>query len=177
MLANGRYEAFGFTLRDILGDAYDFPVSRIDGPDWCSETKYDISVAVPHGGDADRWPLVQQVLSTAFHLRIHREMRDTTVYVLRTVPERRPNFQASTTGEVNSRPWGRTGEFEAVGVPLKTLARIAGTVLNSEVVDETGMKDRYDFNLKWEPKNPDSIVSAVQDQLGSIATDAGAHCG
>ena len=163
---NGRYEAFGVTLREILGDAYDFPVSRIDAPDWCNETKFDVSVAVPHGGDADRWPLVQQVLATCFHLQVHRETRDTTVYVLRTLPGRKPNLRVSTSSETHSRPWGRTGEFEAVGVQMKTLVWTAGNVLDSEAFDETGLQGRYDFSLKWDPKNPTSIVSAIDAQLG-----------
>lgn len=93
-------------------------------------------------------------------------MRNTNVYVLETVPGRKSNLKVSTTHEVNSRPRGSTGEFEAASVPLKTLVGLARIVLNSEVVDETEMKDRYDFNLKWDPKNPGSIVSAVQEQLG-----------
>jgi uncharacterized protein (TIGR03435 family) len=163
---NGRYEAFGLTLSDIIADAYEFPASRIDAPEWCSQTRYDLSVVVPHGAEADRWPLVQETLAHAFHLRLRREPLETDVYVLRRAQTLEPKFRASSAAETNSRPWGSKGEFDAIGVRLKTLAGIAEVVLHAEVFDETGMQERYDFNLKWNHNDPSSIILAVRDQLG-----------
>jgi uncharacterized protein (TIGR03435 family) len=163
---NGRYEAFGLTLSDIIADAYEFPASRIDAPEWCRQTRYDLSVVVPHGEEADRWPLVQETLAHSFHLRLKREPLETDVYVLRRAETQEPKVRVSPSAETNSRPWGSKGEFDAVGVRLKTLAAIAGVVLHSEVFDETGMQDRYDFNLKWNHNDPSSIILAVRDQLG-----------
>jgi uncharacterized protein (TIGR03435 family) len=165
-LTNGRYDAWGITLRDVIADAYDVPASRVDAPEWCGQTRYDLSVVVPHGGDADRWPLVREVLATSFHLKIHHESRETSVYVLKKLPGVNTKLQVSSTSVTNSRPWGSIGEFDAVGVRLKTLAGMAGIVLASEVFDETGLQERYDFELKWNHKDPRSIIPAIREQLG-----------
>jgi uncharacterized protein (TIGR03435 family) len=163
---SGRYEAFGTTLRDILADVYDFPVSRIDAPEWCSQTRYDVSAVVPHGGDADRWPLLRGVLTTSFHLRLHREARQTNVYVLQKVAGLKPKINVSTTTGTDSRPWGAVGEFDVINVQLAGLTRIIGNLLNAEVLNETGLQSRYDFDLKWDHKDPRSIVPAIREQLG-----------
>jgi uncharacterized protein (TIGR03435 family) len=105
-------------------------------------------------------------LAHAFHLRLKREPLETDVYVLRRAEMLEPKVRVSPSAETNSRPWGSKGEFDAIGVRFKTLAAIAGVVLHSEVFDETGMQDRYDFNLKWNHNDPSSIILAVRDQLG-----------
>jgi uncharacterized protein (TIGR03435 family) len=166
ILKDGRYEAFGLTLRDIIANAYEFPDSRIDAPEWCSQIRYDLSVVVPHGAEAEQWPLVQETLAHAFHLRLKRQPVETSVYVLRRAQTFEPKIRVSSVTETNSRPWGGKGEFDAISVKLGTLASIAGGVLHSEVFDETGMLKRYDFNLKWNHNDPSSIITAIRDQLG-----------
>ena len=42
--------------------------------------------------------------------------------------------------------------------------------LDFMVIDNTGLKDKYDYNLYWEHEEPLSIVDALNDQLGLIAT-------
>lgn len=161
----GRYEAFGITLCDLIARVHDFPQTRIDAPEWCRESLYDVSVVVPHGDDPDRWPLVQQVIATSFHLKLHRELRETNVYSLRKVPGLEPKLRVSATSETNSRPWGSTGEFDAVGAQLKALTRIASVLLDAEVFDETGLQGRYDFELKWNHQDARSIIPAIREQL------------
>ena len=164
---NGRFEAWGFTLRRLLSEAYDIPdEQRIEGPDWARETRYDLSVLPPRAGDAERWPLVREALTAAFHLKLHRETRETDVYVLKKVPGNEPKLKPATT-RGHSGPWSRQkGELQAIGMTPGYVARIAETVLGCPAFDETEMKDRYDFDLKWDSNHPESIVTAVRDQLG-----------
>jgi len=164
---NGRFEAWGFTLRRLLSEAYDIPdEQRIEVPDWARETRYDLSVIPPGASDSERWPFVQEVLAAAFHLKLHRETRQTDVYVLKKVPGYEPNLKPATT-RGHSGPWNRQkGELQAIGMTPGFVARIAGTVLGCPAFDETEMKDRYDFDLKWDSNHPESIVAAVRDQLG-----------
>lgn len=163
---DGRYAAYGLTLRDLLADAYDIPTSRVDAPEWCSRVRYDVSIVVPHGGESDQWPLLQQTLAVAFHFRIRREPRKTNVYVLRTEAGLGLKIKTSAATTSSSRPWGGQGEFDAVGAQIKSVAWIAGMVLQAEVFDETGLQGKYDFDLKWNHKDPSSLVSAIREQLG-----------
>ncbi len=71
---------------------------------------------------------------------------------------------ATTEGE--SSQGTQKGELEAVSVSIGRLARIAQFVLDIEVFDETGLTGRYDFDLKWDPNQPTSIVAAIREQLG-----------
>ena len=39
-----------------------------------------------------------------------------------------------------------------------------------EIVDETNLKERYDFDLNWTPRNVNSLQDALRSQLGLSLT-------
>jgi len=163
---HGRYDAYGATLRSILSKAYQIPENRIDAPEWCSKSRFDYSVVTPQHEEALRWPLVKQALEATFRLKFHKEMKETRVYILKKVVGQEPKLRLATT-EGESSQETRKGELlEAVGVSVGRLARIAHLVLDGEVIDETGLTGRYDFDLKWDSNQPTSIVAAIREQLG-----------
>lgn len=162
---DGRYDSYGMTLRSILSEGYQIPENRVDAPEWCSQARYDLSVVTPQHEEALRWPLVKQALEAAFRLKLHKEMKETRVYILEKAAGQEPKLRLATT-EGESSQGSRKGELEAVGVSIGTLARIAHFALDSEVFDETGLTGRYDFDLKWDPNQPTSIVAAMREQLG-----------
>ena len=51
-------------------------------------------------------------------------------------------------------------------MPLASIAGVAGQALGKTVVDETGLTGRFDFELKWDATNPQSLMEAVRTQLG-----------
>jgi uncharacterized protein (TIGR03435 family) len=159
---NGRYIAYGHTMRTILSKIYHVPESRVDAPEWCSKSMYDLSVVLPESSNEAPWPLVKQALKTAFGLKTHTEMRDTRVYVLRKIAGQQPVLEAETQKDAIDI---RNGQVEATGYPIGGLTRTVGHVLGSEVLDETGLNGRYDYNLKWDPNQPHSIIRAIREQL------------
>jgi thiol-disulfide isomerase/thioredoxin len=74
----GRLTAYGHTMLQILSKVYRVPPSRVEAPQWCSTSLYDISVVLPQGKDGPPWPLIKQGLETAFDLKVHMELRQTT---------------------------------------------------------------------------------------------------
>lgn len=65
------------------------------------------------------------------------------------------------------------------GVPWPTLNSYLSTVtlsieelLQKPVIDETGLKERYDYELRWDPTRPESIVDAAREQLDLRLTPA-----
>jgi uncharacterized protein (TIGR03435 family) len=70
-------------------------------------------------------------------------------------------------------------EIRAEGVDMTILARFLSVHLHATVENQTGLKERYNFRLKWNPElregqsvrsfdglPEDSLIPAVQEQLG-----------
>lgn len=162
----GRFEAWGLPLIEILSRAYDVPPKRIEAPEWAGQTKYDLTVLTPKGSDSDEWPLVRQMLAPTFHLKLRRENRETAIYLLRKLPGQEPRLKAAATrGRSGVRNLER-GELEAIATLPGLVAEVAQDVLDCPVFDETTIKERYDFELKWNSKQPPSFITAVREQLG-----------
>ncbi len=163
---DGRYDAYGETLRQILSEAYEVPETRVDAPEWCKQTRYDFSVVTPQHDEALRWPLVKQALEAAFRLKLHREIRETRVYVLKLAAGLQPKLRPATTAGKSSHWLPGKGQVEAIGASINTVTYTAEFVLGEEILDETGFGGRYDFDLTWDPNQPNSFVAAIHDQLG-----------
>lgn len=163
---DGRYSSYGETLRGILSDAYQIPETRVDGPEWCSKSRYDFSIVTPQHGEALRWPLLKQVFADVFQLKLHEEIKETPVYVLRKLEGQEPKLRlAAAPGKTGH--WNPSkGEVETIGASVGSIIHVAQFVLSDEVFDETGLTGRYDFDLKWDGKQPKSIIAAIRDQLG-----------
>jgi len=163
---DGRYTSYGETLRGILSDAYQIPETRVDAPEWCSKARYDFSVATPQHGEGLRWPLVKEVLAGVFQLKSHEEIKETPVYVLRKFAGQEPTLRLATAPGKTGYWNPLKGEVETIGASASSIIRVAQFVLSDEVFDETGLTGRYDFDLKWDGKEPKSIIAAIRDQLG-----------
>lgn len=163
---DGRYDAYGRTLRDVLSNAYQVPENRVDAPEWCSRARYDFSIVTPQHGEDLRWPLLKQALEAAFRMKVHEEMKETRVYVLRKMDGQPPKLRPASTQEKSLHWIPGKGEAEAIGTSVGVIAHVAQEVLGEELLDETGLTDRYDFDLKWDANQPTSIINAIRDQLG-----------
>lgn len=112
---NGRYDAYGETLREILSEAYQIPENRIDAPEWCSKARFDYSIVTPQHGEGLRTPLLKQALEAAFQLKLHREIKETPVYILRKLDGQEPKLRLATA-QGKSGYWNpRKGEAELMG--------------------------------------------------------------
>jgi uncharacterized protein (TIGR03435 family) len=152
-------------MRQILSEIYDVPESRVDAPEWCGHAMYDFSVVQPESSNQAPWPLVKQALETAFDLKAHMETKDTRVYILSKIIGQQPALNMATTKSGTAHLDLRNGRLEAIGYGIGGVARTAGHVLDREVLDETGLIGRYDFDLKWDARQPLSIIRAIREQL------------
>jgi len=169
---DGRYQVYGQTLRAILSEAYQVPENRVDGPEWCVKAAYDYSIVTPQHQEALRGLLLRQALEAAFRLKLHKEMKETPVYILRKLNGQQPKLRLATMKGKSSYKIPGKGELEAMGASVGRITQVAQSVLGDEVLDESGLTDRYDFELKWDANQPSSIVAAIRDQLGlGLATE------
>jgi bla regulator protein blaR1 len=129
--------------------------------------------------------MLQGLLADRFKLALHHETRELPIYAL-VVAENGPKVEETTTAASNTTntsppiPTGfpivkghgigvGDGRLTARGATISFLADILSrqSGVSRTVVDETKLTGNYDFTLAWSPDgNGDSILAAVQDQLG-----------
>lgn len=183
-----------FNVDDLIGFAYGLHAKQIIGaPDWFDSQLFDIS-GVP---DVEGQPsmkqmnmLMENLLTDRFQLKFHYEKRELSVYAL-TLGKSGPKMTVSTAPEDAGTGFGfrRLGDLTVRNMTMPEFVKwMQGSVTDRPMVDQTGLKDRYDFTLKWTPDdtqfaafrstgalpapNPDdanappSLYTAVKEQLG-----------
>jgi uncharacterized protein (TIGR03435 family) len=208
----GRLTATNITLRQLLQQAFDVQdFQLVGGPSWLASDRFDITAKAPEGAvtPAQIRPMVRAMLADRFKLITHRETRDMPIYALvvaRSDGKFGPNmkvnpldcdavFRAGRGGAPPPPPQPGEpiqcgfmigpGTMTAGGMLLGELARSLSPFVGRIVVDKTGLKERYDFQLKYAPEgrgfgpgpgpgggeppvdpNMPSLFTALQEQLG-----------
>jgi uncharacterized protein (TIGR03435 family) len=179
------------TVNDLITFGYSLQTKEIlNAPSWMDE-KYDVD-GVP---DVEGQPniqqmrlLIQDALVARFGLKFHTEQREMTAYAL-TVAKGGPKLTL-TSDRPNSPGnfiFGGLGKLRVTNSTMKDFCHgMQEAVMDKPVVDQTGLTERYDFNLNWTPDqsqfasfgahiplpNPDdpnalpSLFTALQEQVG-----------
>jgi uncharacterized protein (TIGR03435 family) len=170
------------TLEAMLRLAYGVQRSQIVGaPDWTRTEHFDID-GVP---DVEGQPnmkqyqdLVQKMLADRFGMKSHHEQREMPVFAL-AVAKDGPKMEPSK-GDPNGLPdnEGMGGNGRQIrkytNVSMSDLALMLQFNLDRPVVDQTGVKGRYDFRMQWtvdegqttDPDAPPGLFTAIQEQIG-----------
>jgi len=185
-----------YTLKDLIGFAYDLPLRRISGgPSWIEGDTYNILAATPgdlRPSQSEQMAMVRKLLEERFQLRYHLEQRELPVYQLSVAKSGAKLKESLAHPDATSAP---TSELMNVGFPgsrIETHARyvtiaefasmLQRAVFDRPVVDKTNLTGRYDFDLAWsyddlqfdgklppiniEAANRPSLFSALQTELG-----------
>ncbi|MDP9051099.1 MAG: TIGR03435 family protein [Acidobacteriota bacterium] len=188
---NGRnFTTHNISLSGLIKFAYGVHGKQIlNGPDWMEQDKYDIA-AVP---DAEGQPndkqwkgMLQKLIAERFKMKFHTDQRELAVFAV-TVAKDGPKNMAENTGGGTLPGMFFRGTPGGIMLPANnaTMENFAGllqeVVLDKPVVDQTGLKGRYDFTLKWAPDEsqfdghmhpndapdaPPNLFTAVQEQIG-----------
>jgi uncharacterized protein (TIGR03435 family) len=173
------------SLKDIISIAFDVDRRQITGgPDWINSERFDIVATSPQRSDDEKLirQRIQTLLSERFHLSAHREDRELPVFNLVSAKSGH-KLQPSNEDDGVSR---NRGKVIGNGATTMILASVLTTILGRPVLDQTGLTERYKFQLEWTEEsgpiekggivsipsdaNPDSpgpsIFSAIQEQLG-----------
>ncbi len=159
----------GSRLMEVLG-----------GPGWLDTDRFDTAAKTEGRASQEQvaGPMLQALLEDRFQLKVHKEPRDTSVYLLTVakngaklqptkegscVPFDLSNLSVSPVGPGEARPkfcgapGGRMGPggtmiSESYGI---TMAEFAGRMLagrvDRPVVDQTALTGRYDIHLEFVP--------------------------
>jgi uncharacterized protein (TIGR03435 family) len=182
----GPFQARGITLRELIQLAYDLGYFAVDqrivgGPKWIGTARFDLD-AKPDDQTASAFvkipikkqlpteqTMVRALLADRFHLRLHHETRVLPVLIL-VAAHGGPKLTASAVAEPDDPfgPDGPPGNWKAKGLSMDELASNISALSDSDldgriVIDETGLKGRFDFTLTWTPDAPMDASPASAD--------------
>lgn len=154
----------------------------VNAPDWIRTEHWDIR-GVP---DVPGQPSVKQmqalarkVLTERFGLVTHTEQRVMDVYALRVAKggEKMTPSAGDPNGvfDENDGDNGVVRTMRTANISMPEFALVLKFFMDRPVVDETGLKGRYDFQLRYtyddsraapESNGPPGLFTAIQEQIG-----------
>jgi len=176
------------SVKHLMMLAYDVDLSQVvNGPGWSGNDLFDVQAQAiagvdPRDGD-NAEELLKELLNDRFKLKFHKEQRMLPVYVL-SIAKGGSKLKASDPGSSsNNSGCAHFGECSFSKDSLSRFASwLSSVVLDTKVIDKTGLIGDYDFDLKWIPdesqfarfgaavpmegsKGP-NLFTAIQEQLG-----------
>jgi uncharacterized protein (TIGR03435 family) len=122
--------------------------------------------------------MVQKLLVDRFQLKFHSDRREMSCYTL-TVAKGGPKIEATKSApdalqDQTGRNNGDQASWRFTNNSMDEFAKFLQWVLDRPVVDQTGLKGKYDFKLTWTKDNAPaseenaapSFFTAIQEQAG-----------
>jgi uncharacterized protein (TIGR03435 family) len=189
-LRGDRYVIHQATMLDLIAAAYGLDSDLIRaGPAWLETDRFEIVAKAPPTASKDTLKLMlQSLLADRFKLVVHNDTAPMPAYVL-SVGKGKPKLkEAEGTGDADCKyqepppnlPPGTITNIQ-FACHHTTMAELAsnlhdwaGSYFDKPVVDSTGLKGSYDFDIKWTGRGQlqkagddgISIFDAVDKQLG-----------
>ncbi len=136
-------------LAVVIREAYHIlPGQLMGGPAWINSDRWDIVAKTDRPASrAEQQRMLQPLLADRFHLKVKWDVRQLPEYEL-LVASSGPKVPASS-GDGSVRI-GK-GLIAANGISGAVFAAWLRSELGRPVIDSTGLKGKYDFNLQWVP--------------------------
>jgi uncharacterized protein (TIGR03435 family) len=169
-----------FSLKDYLGMAWKVKAAQIEGPEWITSARFDVSATLPAGSsESGLAELFQSLLADRFQVKVHKEKKEFPVYVL-TVGKGPLKLKEASDSDAakEDEPKGvvnaaGSGSATGIGVNLghgtsytfanfrfearkMTMAQVAENLepfANRPIIDGTGLTGRYDFAIDFQPED------------------------
>jgi len=186
----GHAEFRGATMLNIVASAYGVEESAvIGGPSWLATDRFDITAQAASASEDETRAMLQALLAERFALKVHTETRDLPVLAFRVSKGGAKLKEAKGSGDegcVRANPAGTTISWECrkmtIAALVERLQQTAFNYVDRPVVDLTGLKGAYDFELSWtargqlrpggstaaddEPGAGLTLFAALEKQLG-----------
>lgn len=174
-------------LKGWIQIAYGARDFQVVGPEWIANEKFDIEakppVVVSH---AVMMQMLQALLADRFRLKLHRMTREMPVYELVVarggLKMKASEDQTLWAGDYpNGAPMGQKttgggptelspGRLAGKALPMTILANLLSGPVERTVMNKTGLKGRYDVDLRYARDIDDvsapSLFTALEEQLG-----------
>ena len=173
-----RFKITRFTVNDMIAFAYGFHSREIVGaPAWFSTDAFDVDGVPDVEGDPNIKQLkimVQKLLTERFRLVFHRDQRELAVYAI-TVGKGGPKLAHSTVGPNDEYGFSFREKRGLLAVRNLTMLEFAiemqANVMDKPVVDQTGLNERYDFNLDWTPDDSQFLQQRAASPTTPLPAD------
>jgi uncharacterized protein (TIGR03435 family) len=190
LMRGGRYELHTATMVDLITAAYGIDADNVfGGPSWLEFARFTVIAKTPPAASPETIKLMlRTLLADRFKLVVHTDTKPLPEFVL-TVGKGRPKLKESDgSGEPGCQGQPLPQNLPTGSIPYNlvschnvTMADFAeqvhmmgGGYLTSPVVDSTGLKGSWDFDIKWTGRGQlaaagadgISIFDAVDKQLG-----------
>jgi uncharacterized protein (TIGR03435 family) len=165
-----------FPLRILIAEAYDVTRSKISSPDprvmeMLDAGTYDIVAKADHEVPrAELMRMLQTLLADRFKLVLHHEAKIEPVYEL-VVGKNGPKLHESAGEGEPEFAFGRTGGAVCRNMTMLEFSRNLTGRMGRVVLDQTGLKGRYDFTLELD-RTPGP--KEIQEALASSSDPAAA---
>ncbi len=164
----GSYGPYGVYAEGVppkvcLAWAFGVPASRVVLETTLPDEKYDMK-AMGAPQDKNTLPALQLALSSVLGVTVTREEREVEAYVLAQLPGE--NHKLQKPGPETESAGNSQDNVSGTNSDLSALLRFLDDSTGIPVVDETGLKEKYTYDLKAVEKDYKSLRKAVREQLG-----------
>jgi len=192
---NPRQITYIATLQRILTLAYGVRDYQVSGPSWITTDKFEIIAKVPAQASPQQvGPMLQSLLAERFALQVHRDSREFSGYELQVARSglkmkesagnlkiAGPQQDGKPAGVLVFADWlGHRAiarlnnglmRYMGLGQSAADLATLCENQMHLPVVDRTGLKGVYDYDL--DTARPTPAASAPTDGAIAEAADPG----
>jgi uncharacterized protein (TIGR03435 family) len=182
------FSAYGFRLEDIIVRAWEGNRWHVDiTPGLCDEIRFDFLTVLPQEeSTATCFGLLQAAIEQHFAVDVTLERRMRDVYMLtntnsrgqmlRRYPDPEPGtgfslvaFSAFVDRSSDASMFPLDA-FTVHSVPFLLLVNWFEEILGGQVIDETGLRGIYGFELKERVNTPEAFIQLLRDQAGLVIT-------
>ena len=160
-----RLTADGASLEALVQLAYQTDHFHLDWRIPYPDQGYRVAARVPKGREPDLLPMFQSALIATFGIRTNWQQEEKDVYVLRVSAGGRSKLKQAASDEEPLFESMR-GKATARRQPLTRLCHFLANTIGVPVVDETGLAGEYDWDLPYQPQQPNVTLEPLRDQLG-----------
>jgi len=176
-----QFSASNMSLRDLMRIAFQIKDYQISAPEWMAGERFMLTARIPSGSASKDIPaMLRALLADRFHLKVHKEKKEFSVYALVTAkggarlkespldpadldPAKGPaalnvsvgGNAAGTTVSLGHGASFSMGEdkIEARKMTLAALADLLARFVDRPVVDQTEVAGTYDLTLPLTPED------------------------
>ena len=164
--AGDRMSAKNCSVSELVNVAYGFSYVRTILPPAMPREHFDVMSTVA-GGYSGR---VKNELKTRFQITAHTETRPTDVLLLKIQNPNPPGLKPHNGDDGNSSWIGGNRKTTIQNDQLNGFFSDIESRVGQPVINETGLRGKYDLEIQWQPRagesDKDAYVRALREQLG-----------